>query len=336
DSFKNEILEADLVLDNNKQMKYSNAAYALLGVVIECVSGKTFKDYVNEKIIQPLGLKDTGPDFTEKVLSEIVTGYSRRELNKQRVPITEHLETRAMASAGGVYSTAADMCTYFGAHFVGSGKLLNDESKKEMQRTQWPIHNAVEKEEYALGFEINHIADRRFFGHGGGFPGQLTKTLCDPNEQLISVVLTNCIDAEPTPMSKGVINIIEHFKQSADKADSGTIEELKKFHGTFMALWGAIMIVEDGNQLIAVNPDSWNPFAADMAPQTLERIDDQTLKVVKANGFYSEGEQIKYEFDKSGVAKSIRYAGNDMWPEEEFKRNLTKLQSEKSLAASPS
>jgi CubicO group peptidase (beta-lactamase class C family) len=43
---------------------YSNAGYVLLGAVIESVSGKSYYDYVRERVFEPAGMKDT--DFYEK------------------------------------------------------------------------------------------------------------------------------------------------------------------------------------------------------------------------------------------------------------------------------
>ena len=57
--FKKEILEADLVLNNNSHMKYSNYGYTLLGLIVEQVSGKSYKDFVTENIIAPLKLQNT-------------------------------------------------------------------------------------------------------------------------------------------------------------------------------------------------------------------------------------------------------------------------------------
>jgi hypothetical protein len=47
-----------------------------------------------------------------------------------------------MAAATGFYSTSEDLCSYFTAHFVGSNLLIDDESKKEMQRIQWHAKSA--------------------------------------------------------------------------------------------------------------------------------------------------------------------------------------------------
>lgn len=327
EQFKKEMLETELVLQSNLKMKYSNYGYSLLGCLVEAVSGLPFNEYAQKKIVQPLNLKATGPEFDERILPFIVTGYTRKE-NGRRLPLEERTSTNAMSAATGFYSNASDMAKYFNAHFVGSGQLLSDESKREMQRTQWRVEHG-DNEEYGLGLDVEHNGDRRLFGHGGGFPGQRTKTCCDPEQRLIVIVLTNCIDGEPRSMAKAVLSVIDHFEKSAEVADNETIDELRRFEGTFRGLWGDVSIIENGRKLIAVNPDVWFPFGHDAQPQILERVDDCTLKIVRTNGYGCHGELVHYNFESDGVAKSIRYGGSDKWIESEYQQILeTRLNRE--------
>ena len=320
DEFKEQMLETELVLQSNLKMKYSNYGYSLLGCLVEAVSGLPFNEYVQKKIIEPLKLRETGPEFDERVLPFLVTGYSRREGGK-RLPLDEKTCTRAMSAATGFYSNASDMVKYFSAHFVGSGKLLSDESKREMQRTQWRVANS-DNEEYGLGLDVEYHHQRRMFGHGGGFPGQRTKTCCDPDNRLIVIVLTNCIDAESRTMAKAVLSVIDHFEKSAEIADSETIDDLRRFEGTFRSLWGDLSIVENGRKLMAVNPDCWFPFGHDAQPQILERVDESTLQVARTNGYGNLGELVHYDFGVDVKAKSIRHGGAKMWIDSEYQKIL--------------
>lgn len=329
---KRQLLRADLIFDNNTKMKYSNFGYALLGCLIEEVSGMPFNIYTQQKIIQPLNLCSTGPEFTDEIAPLLVTGYTRRSAEKHRLPITNYIDTRAMSSATGFYSTASDMCKYFQAHFAGSDKLLSDESKKEMQRLQWRLNNSKDNEAYGLGFAIDCFGKREVFGHGGGFPGQRTKTFCDSEAKLVVVVLTNCIDGDPRAMGKGIIaSIIDHFERSAEQSDAASIDELRRFQGRFMNLWSEINIVESGRKLIAIDPNTWAPFSDDQNIQSLERIDDRTLRITSSYEYYSEGEIVKYDFDDTGTVKSLVYAGADMLPEAAFNSTHARKRLEAAL-----
>ncbi len=145
DELKSEILKANLIFDTNTKVKYSNIGYGLLGLLIEAVSGKPYNEYVKANIVESLRLHNTGPEYVDQINDKLVTGYSRRDLNKSRQPIT-NINTNALSSATGFYSTAEDLCNYFAAQAIDSEQLLSAESKKEMQRTHWQIKNTKRAE----------------------------------------------------------------------------------------------------------------------------------------------------------------------------------------------
>ena len=317
---KNEILEAELVIDNNTKLKYSNYGYSLLGLIVQKVSGQTYNQYVIEHIVKPLELDNTGPEYTTDIEDKIVTGYTRRDVNKTRLPIAQ-IDTHAMASATGFYSTAEDVCKYFTAHFVGSGKLLNDESKKEMQRVQWHVkpRGKDSHEDYGLGIEVVFADKHRTIGHGGGFPGHITKTMADPKDELVVVVLTNCIDGPAGWIAKSIYGIIDHYQKNTPE-ESKPKHDMSKLEGRYMNLWAIADIIVTGDKVVSVYPDSWEPMSD---PEELEYVDDQTLKVTDTSSFDSEDELVHFKF-KDGKVESVVYNGSTMWPEAVWLENQSK------------
>ncbi len=310
-TFKKEILESNLVLDNNIKLKYSNYGYTLLGLIIETVSGESFDKYITKEIINPLNLKNTYPEYSKDIDGKLATGYSRTERDKKRLPI-RNISTFSMAPATGFCSTAEDLCRYFSAQIIGSNNLLDDESKKEMQRVQWHANTPTEYHEvdYGLGFEIDHFTQRDVFGHGGGFPGQTTLSLADPKDNLVVVVLTNCIDSPVSWMAKNIYSIMDYFQKNTPTTKQK--HNLEILEGRYMNLWSMLNIVVTGDKVVSTYPDTWDTL---FKPQVLEYIDDTTYKVVNTDSFYSEGEIIKFKL-KSGRVESINYTGMTMWPEE--------------------
>ena len=311
--FKQDILETELVLDNNIKMKYSNYGYTLLGLVIEAVSGQPYNQYVTDNIIKPLGLKNTGPEFTKQIEKDLVTGYSRVENDKKRLPIVQ-IDTRAMSPATGFYSTSEDLCNYFTAHIVGSGKLLSDESKKEMQRVHWKVEGTKKKEEYGLGLEIEYENRRKLFGHSGGFPGFVTQSFCDPKNELVVIVLTNGLRSWAGYIAHCIIKNLDYFQDNWK-----TSTKLGKYEGRFMAFWSLIDVVAIGNKLICANPSIWEPFKN---PEELEHKEGNSFKVSKAPSFSSPGELVHFNF-KNDKVDSVIYAGEEIFPEKEYLKNLS-------------
>lgn len=325
EQLKEEMLEANLVMNPNTQMKYSNVGFSLLGLVIAEVSGMSYHDYINKNMIEPLGLKNTGSELDLKIINR-VTGYSRRNKHNVRLPI-EDIDTRGMSSATGFYSTSEDLCEYFNAQMIGSGKLLSDGSKKLMQKAEWKVKNNLAKVKYGLGFEICPIGEHELFGHPGGFPGQITMTLCDPKKELVVTVLTNCIDGMADFKAKGIFSILYYFEKNYHLNFKN---DLSKFEGRFMDLWGAENVVSMGDRLVSVYLDAFTPFNN---PQELEYINSNTLKIVKADGFYAEGELVHYNFGEKGEIKSVEFGGATMLPEKEYlakTENLTEIKLQRS------
>ncbi|MBX4190817.1 beta-lactamase family protein [Candidatus Saccharibacteria bacterium] len=306
---KKEILACDLVIDNNTKLKYSNYGYSLLGMLIEKVSKESYHDFVKRNIIKPLGLKNTGPEIDNQVEKRLVTGYSRKDFNGQRLPVTS-VRTNGMAAATGFYATAEDLCTYFTAHSLGSGKLLNDESKKEMQKTHWTAEHTHDKEEYGLGLDIDYINEHRLIGHGGGFPGNITKSYYDPEEQLAIILLTNANGVKSGHLDSNIVKLLDYFNDNC--AQSSRFE---KYEGHNMDLWGIRDVLAIGNKLAVGWGASWEPFAN---PDELEHLKDNIFKITKTTSWDSYGEQVKFELDRSGKVMSINFAGSTLIPVKEY------------------
>jgi len=180
-------LDAADVLERNERFKYSNIGYGVLGLVVEAVSGQSYSDYVLEHVVGRLGLRDTGPELDASRGDEYATGYSTLEALDRRLPI-DPVDTRALASATGFWSTAEDLCRYAAGHVLGDERLLSDASKRRMQRGEWEVEGTDDR--YGLGFGIHKIGERRLIGHGGGFPGHITRTLFDPVDGLTVVAVS--------------------------------------------------------------------------------------------------------------------------------------------------
>lgn len=306
--FIDEISQIDLVLDNNQQMKYSNYGYTLLGLIIEATSGESYNDFVLNHIVKPLGLAHTFPEYRphlhEPNPSDLVTGYSRRDL-KVRRPL-ENVDTKAMSPATGFAATAGDLCRYFTAHMQGSGELLHDESKKEMQRAQWPQRSAdgTVLGAYGLGFFLKTYGKRETFGHSGGFPGCITNTMADPNDQLVVVALTNAIDGPAESLVSGLYSIISYFQEEITESPYRSLE------GHFTNLWESVRMVATGQELRAVYGAGWNPLAM---VEKLIPDGDLTFRIARTGSGGSQGEHVRF-IVKDGHVERVIDAGATLWP----------------------
>ena len=283
------------VIPENDRFKYSNIGYGLLGLVIEAASGTSYNSYVQTAIVGKLGLAGLGPELDPSRLAEYAAGYSALSYADQRVPI-EHVDTRALASATGFFGNARDLVTYFSAHLPGDDRLLSDKSKREMQHPLWTT-GSDEKARYGLGLSVTKVGERQVFGHGGGYPGHITRTLVDPEQRIVVSVLTNAIDGPAAQLAESLFRLLD----LADSKERGDAADLQRFTGRFANLWGVTDFVLIGGRLYATDPSGANP-ADD--PQPLE-ADGDALRVTGGNGYGSYGESYRFEFDDNGTVRAV-------------------------------
>lgn len=303
------------VLDRNKQFKYSNIAFSLLGLVIESVSGLKYDEYLHVNIFNKAGLTNTHAEYS-KGIKKLATGYSRIIKETPREPLP-HASSRAMAPATGVCSTAKDLAKFYSQLFYGKEKLLSDDSKRELLRLHWEVEN--EKERYGLGFDTRYIGKRAVYGHGGGYPGFVTNSIFDPKDKLTVVSLTNFLASPVQAMNDGIVMILDFF---ADNYQEKNSTKLNKFEGILFSLWGGTRIISMGDKLLCVWPESWKPFEH---YEEYKPAGKNSFEITKASGFSSPGEKVKYRFDANGKIKMVNIAGTDLYPWAEYQKYLQKL-----------
>jgi CubicO group peptidase (beta-lactamase class C family) len=177
--------EAEQVLPPAAAWHYSNLAYALLGYVVARVSGVPFRDYVQERLLGPLGLERTtwGPT-PPAALPYFVEPYSDAV---RREPV---LGLGGKGGESGLYSTVGDLARWGAFLCDPDESVLAESSVSEMHDLQvmaeadWTLG-------WGLGIELWRRGDRIFGGHTGGFPGFLSILLYSRRERIGAVLLAN-------------------------------------------------------------------------------------------------------------------------------------------------
>ena len=119
------IAERELVYEPGKGREYSNFGYALLGLVIEKVSGKSYDEVLQEKICQPAGMKNTLEDVTAQPIENRAIGYNYNYFTG--LEEASFLDMSFCLGAGQMLSTVEDLYLFDKALY--SDKLLNKKSK---------------------------------------------------------------------------------------------------------------------------------------------------------------------------------------------------------------
>ncbi len=187
---------------------YDNLLYIVAGEVILRASGMKWEDFMEEKIIKPLGLNDTYCTYSLIEDKDNVAMPHAVENGKAKpVEPFEFDLNKLNGAAGSFYSSVYDISKWMILQMNEGkyGKNLDKElfSKKQHQR-MWTIHTVTggwEKSRYNTHFKGYgygwFLEDRKgnmVVSHTGGLPGMLSKVIMVPDLNLGIVVLTNASD----------------------------------------------------------------------------------------------------------------------------------------------
>jgi serine-type D-Ala-D-Ala carboxypeptidase/endopeptidase len=166
--------------------EYSNFGYALLGRIVTNVSGRPYKDYIEQNIMRPLGMMETGYDVFASPADRRALGYRWENESFAREPDMVH---GAFGAMGGVQTTAIEYAKWVtfllsawpprdGAEQGPAKRATVRELTQGLnfpQRVQRPgrISPACTQAlVYGMGFRIVQDCDAGLaLVHGGGYPG---------------------------------------------------------------------------------------------------------------------------------------------------------------------
>ena len=194
------LAEAELVLPSGARFHYSNLAFALLGIVVERVSGMPYMDYVRERLFEPVGL--TRVSFEPQ--PPAARGYLAQPY-ADGVWDTIGVETGAWAAAGQLWGTAADICRW-GAFLADPDEsVLASASAEEMRTVQAISDHERWLSGYGLGLGLSRDGERILAGHSGSMPGFIAQLLFSAKEKVVAAALTN---ESETPLGELTLRLV--------------------------------------------------------------------------------------------------------------------------------
>lgn len=166
--------------------EYSNLGYALLGRIISNVSGRSYKDYIEQTIMRPLGMDATGYDIRASPPEHRALGYRWEDQAFAREPDMAH---GAFGAMGGVETTANDYARWVAfllsawppRESAEEGPVRRATVRQLAQGLNFPLRfnrpgsstpACVQASAYGMGLSVTRDCDLGLtLGHGGGYPG---------------------------------------------------------------------------------------------------------------------------------------------------------------------
>jgi CubicO group peptidase (beta-lactamase class C family) len=263
---------------------YNNSGYFLLGLVIEKASGKKYEQALQEMILTPLGLTDTGYDWSKTIIPRRASGYSGRGASLENAAA---LDMQQPYAAGSLYSTVDDLLTWDQALYTD--KLLPAAAKQLM----WTPF----KDNYAYGWIVGAPAPEIFgghprLGHNGGINGFSSVIVRLSDVNVTFIVLSNNDTADAGAVARDVAAVYygqpytmpaEHTVATIDPA------VLDAYVGQYQLAPGFVVTVtREGNSVMAqatgqgkfeVFPESESTFFAKMTSLTITFVKGPDGKV---------------------------------------------------------
>lgn len=183
------------------KFRYSNGAFVLLGLIVEKVSGMDFRQFLQQNIFTPLGMKHTvfyhRDDHTDR--ARRAYGYSDRGHAFLR---TDQSLTSSTRGDGTVYSSVDDLFTWDQALYTE--RLVKAETLKEAFTPAVAVDATTG---YGFGWFLETKRGERMVWHSGNTMGFTSLIHRFPDKRFTVIVLTNRNDAELT----GIVNRIEEI-----------------------------------------------------------------------------------------------------------------------------
>ena len=172
-----------LDFETGSRYSYSNSGYNLLGFIIETVSGKSYWDFMRERIFKPLGMNQTADRDPRYIIRNRATGYEW----ENGALVGRDYDLTDVFSAGAIVSTVTDLAKWDAAW--RDGKFL----RKETKTLAWTPVTLTDGKPYPYGFgwRLAEIRGHKLIAHSGqtaGFGASISRFVDD---DLTVIALTN-------------------------------------------------------------------------------------------------------------------------------------------------
>ncbi len=291
--------QKELDFEPGSKYSYSNTGYNLLALIVEKVTGKSFREWTDANIFTPLQMNSSHfLDDHSKLIKNMAYSYYKEgnEYHKNMTGLT------ALGSSS-LFTNVDDLCKWV-IHFDAQVTAKNPVYLRMLETV--PLNNG-DKNTYAFGLGLGEAGGLKTVTHTGGWASYATVIMNFPDEKLSIILLGNSGGFNSRGSAIDVAKVILKKKFKSDAAQSDDSKNLptvklnetvaKKQEGTYQLGegWYVTLKLENGVLMTQANGEPAFP--------TLPKSDS----VIWIDGYSSSMTFIK---DKTGTVTSLRYRGN--------------------------
>lgn len=320
-----------------ERIEYSNSAYTLLALIVERVSEKSFHEFAEERIFDPLGMENTHIQTSyDTFIPNRAAGYEPSSKG-----YGNWMTNNQLVGHDAVYSSVEDMYHWVQAFFnktLGKGLMA--------MMTEPSKFNDGTTNNYACGIVVDHYKGLKTYAHSGWYVGYLAFLIIFPEQEFSVVCLSNVVEGSP---ARACLDIAEIYLEEEIKTSLNELSKKRrvldkalfdKLVGDYVGIdWGGSLplVVEDEKLKIKGAPWSFevSPFGINefinydrrlklRVVSGLDGEDDVMIDLLSSMG--SQGRFKKTKKVSLGEEELQRYAGEYRSEEIEANAEITILE----------
>jgi CubicO group peptidase (beta-lactamase class C family) len=295
---------------------YSNFGAALAGYIVERVSGQPFETYIEQHILQPLGMNHS--TFRQPVPAALGASVAQGYAFEGGSYAARPFELVAPGPAGAMSATATDMANFMIAHLqegrFGDTRILQEATARDMHTQHFTNDPRVPGFDY--GFCESRVDGQRIIGHLGDTQLFHSELALLPEHNVGLFVAVNSIDGESAPAAL-MQALVGHYYGGgstalpttalpgyADRAATmaGSYWPTRHSYTTlqkFSMLFATLSVTPTGNGHLSISPGIGSPTldVVEVAPWVFRQVRPQD--------FWLDLGTIVFQTDASGSATSV-------------------------------
>jgi len=218
--------QKELNFKPGEEYLYSNSGYFLLAVIVQRASHKSLREYAEENIFKPLGMRNSRfhDDYTELIQNRAF-GYFPGGKDKYR----NFISTFDCVGSGGLFTSVEDLFLWdqnFYRHRVGGRDVI------ELMHTKGKLNNGQELD-YAFALRISSYRGLKTVDHGGALGGYRSYMVRFPEQNFSVICLSNLSSINPAGFSQQIADIYltDEFEKAEERIQPLEEEKVRTAKG---------------------------------------------------------------------------------------------------------